>query len=401
MSEFTVNTENRVQELLNYALELYQGGHGGELIKKYNDTIENLIPSDLIVLFHRLMEENIEISKLKILTNKILNVFYKSVNEYPALIPDSNSLLGLIQKDNTILITKLNKLKTEIKRFNKEQDLLSNFAYKKELLDSFKDIQIFTAHYTLKENLLFPILEKEWANFKCVQLMWSYHDDIREHLKWIITHLDSKEIDLKKLNRSIGDLFFAMFAIVFREDQILIPYILESIDDDKLNKLIIGLKDTPFAYVDAKTIIEEFAYKNTENDNSEIDLETGSVTAEQIIMMFNHLPVDITYVDENDEVKYFSTPKHRIFPRTIAVIGRKVHHCHPPESVHIVEQIVRSFKSGEKSEAAFWIKMGPNFVLIKYFAVRDSKNKYRGVLEVSQEVSGIRALEGERRLLDW
>jgi DUF438 domain-containing protein len=160
-----------------------------------------------------------------------------------------------------------------------------------------------------------------------------------------------------------------------------------------------GLSDIKLAYT--KIPISIKSENSTTSLSGDIDLETGLVSVEQIKLIFNHLPVDITYVDENDEVKYFSTPKHRIFPRTIAVIGRKVHHCHPPESVHIVEKIVESFKNGSKDEAAFWIKMGPHFVLIKYFAVRDAQKNYKGVLEVSQEVSGIRALEGERRLLDW
>jgi len=125
------------------------------------------------------------------------------------------------------------------------------------------------------------------------------------------------------------------------------------------------------------------------------------MTPEQIAMVFNHLPVDLTYVDENDKVVFYSTPKHRIFPRTNAVIGRAVSNCHPPESVHIVERIVDAFRSGEREEASFWIQMRNDFVLIKYFAVRDAKGNYRGVLEVSQEVSDIRQLEGEQRLLDW
>ena len=117
--------------------------------------------------------------------------------------------------------------------------------------------------------------------------------------------------------------------------------------------------------------------------------------------MFNHLPVDITFVDENNKVKYFSTPKKRIFPRTKSVIGRDVHNCHPPESVHIVEQIVESFKSGKKDVASFWINMKGELLLIQYFAVRDENGNYKGVMEVSQEISEIRNLQGENRLLDW
>ena len=117
--------------------------------------------------------------------------------------------------------------------------------------------------------------------------------------------------------------------------------------------------------------------------------------------MLNHLPVDITYVDEYNKVKYFSSPKKRIFPRTNAIIGRDVKNCHPPESVHIVEQIVKAFREGKKDKADFWIKMKDEFILIQYFAIRDESGSYKGVIEVSQEVSEIKALEGERRLLDW
>ena len=136
-------------------------------------------------------------------------------------------------------------------------------------------------------------------------------------------------------------------------------------------------------------------------DDGLINLGTGKVNVEQIKLIFNHLPVDITFVDENNKVCYFSTPPKRIFPRTTAIIGREVSNCHPPESVHVVEQIVESFRSGEKDQADFWIKMRGEYILIQYFAVRDENGNYKGVIEVSQEISGIKALEGEKRLLDW
>ena len=125
------------------------------------------------------------------------------------------------------------------------------------------------------------------------------------------------------------------------------------------------------------------------------------MTLEQIKLVFNHLPVDITFVDEHDRVRYFSTPRKRIFPRTIAVLGREIKNCHPPESVHVVERIVESFRNGQKNKADFWIKVKAETVLIQYFAVRDDQGKYKGVIEVSQEISEIMSLEGEKRLLDW
>jgi hypothetical protein len=137
-----------------------------------------------------------------------------------------------------------------------------------------------------------------------------------------------------------------------------------------------------------------------EKDDADIDLSSGRLTAEQIDLMLKRLPFDITFVDENDRVRYFSDTADRIFPRSPGIIGRAVQNCHPPKSVHVVNTIVQAFKDKTKASADFWIQRGGKFVLIRYFPVYDAAGAYKGVIEVSQEVSQIRALEGERRLLD-
>ena len=131
-----------------------------------------------------------------------------------------------------------------------------------------------------------------------------------------------------------------------------------------------------------------------------IPLNTGVLTQDQIDLMLKTLPVDITFVDENDEVRYFSQTPDRLFPRTPAIIGRAVQNCHPASSVHTVQKILDDFRSGKRKVAEFWIKMGEVFVYIRYFAMFDEAGKYRGTLEVSQEISHIQSLQGERRLLD-
>ncbi len=136
-------------------------------------------------------------------------------------------------------------------------------------------------------------------------------------------------------------------------------------------------------------------------DKTAIPLSQGSLTAEQIDLLLQALPVDITFVDENDKVAYYSDTKDRIFPRSPAIIGREVQNCHPQKSVHVVNQIVQAFKDKTKDVAEFWIQKEGLFVHIRYFPVYDAEGKYRGVIEVSQELSKQRALEGERRLLDW
>ena len=166
---------------------------------------------------------------------------------------------------------------------------------------------------------------------------------------------------------------------------------------DEMLKQTIGI-GLPYAEIKQSGLAnKELIFSNEDK----IYLPTGVLKAEQFNLIFNHLPVDITYVDENDTVRFYSNPPHRIFPRTPAIIGRKVQFCHPPESVHVVERIVQSFRTGEKDVASFWFHMGPKYILIQYFAGRNENKEYKGTLEVSQEISEIQSISGDRKLLDW
>jgi len=135
--------------------------------------------------------------------------------------------------------------------------------------------------------------------------------------------------------------------------------------------------------------------------SGKLTLDTGALSLEQVNLMLKHLPVDISFVNNKDEVAYYSDTPERLFPRSAAVIGRKVQKCHTPKSVHVVEKILREFKDGKKNVAEFWIQLGGKFIHIRYFAVRDKNDKYQGTLEVSQDITNIKKLEGQRRLLDW
>ncbi|MGA2363380.1 MAG: PAS domain-containing protein [Candidatus Aminicenantales bacterium] len=132
-----------------------------------------------------------------------------------------------------------------------------------------------------------------------------------------------------------------------------------------------------------------------------LELDTGAMSLELINLVLTHLPVDVSFVDEEDTVRYYSAKKDRVFPRSPGVIGRKVQNCHPPKSIDVVSRILKAFKAGTRDTAEFWIETGGKFVHIRYFAVRDAKERYRGCLEVSQDVTRIRALAGQKRLLDW
>ena len=411
MSEYINNTEQRINELYDFAKGIINGGKGIELIKKYENAIENVQAFDVVCVVDMLMKDKIEISDLKTGINKILNMFYKGlINQQ---IPNYSEIpfLASLWHENNELNTRLINLRPLIKELNKKE--ISNAKFQNVLQEiglKVSELASFEAHYIKKENILFPYVEKYLPEYRCQSVMWSYHDDIRQNIKDIVALSKEHKPDMRLLNRKIGDLFFVMYAIRFREEYILFPVISKLISDDEWIAMQLQSYEVGFAFISPPEKPQKVGADKTKDSakifdkdklaNSLLDLTTGLLSIDQIVLMMNNLPVDVTFVDENDEVRYFSTPSHRIFPRSKAIIGRLVENCHPPSSVHIVKDLIDAFKSGKKDQESFWIEMGDNFILIRYFALRDKEGNYKGTLEVSEEVSSIRKLTGEKRLME-
>ena len=396
MSEFTNHKEKRVAQLVKLFEGILKAENPGQLVAENQKLIESCVPTDIISMVDKLVLMKIPMDDLKRGINKLLNLLYKTLSEHPYYPPVKESYLGILVENNRILDEKLKKLKPKIRELNNFPD---NENLKKEFLHLLSELEKYSNYYLIKENILFPVIEKHVPEFRCLSVMWSFHDDIKRNLKSAIEELRKNEIDLKVFNRYVGDFFFNTYAIKFREERLLYPLVQEVVPDAVLNSLLAESMEIGFPYFQPE-ITESILFDNNETNNR-IDLETGNLSIEQIKLLFNHLPVDLTFVDENDKVAYFSSPKKRIFPRTKSIIGRDVHNCHPPESVHVVEQIVDSFRNGKKDVASFWINKKGNKLLIQYFAIRDNEGNYKGVVEVSQEISGIQNLQGEKRLLDW
>lgn len=395
MSEFTKTNEKRLAKLKEVSKQILETGNAHSFVLANKEFIPTVIPDDFIALFDTLVKEEYPVENLKKLASKVLNIFHIPIEAYPRIEPVADSFLGVLEQNNREMVLVLDEIRPVFKAFVKDP---ANDTIQTKLLNKFRKLEVFVKHYTIKENVLFPIIEKAWPDYRCLQIMWSIHDDIRSNIKFVIGQLESGAIDIKTFNRCVGDIFFNMMAIKFREEHILFPVILSTIKKEELETMNQLGFEIGYPYIQPRTTNKE---EQVSVSDGFINLGTGILNAEQIKLIFNHLPVDITYVDEHNKVQYFSTPPKRIFPRTVANIGREVKNCHPPESVHVVEKIVESFKSGEKEKASFWIKMKGDFILIQYFAVRDKSGKYKGVIEVSQEISDIKALEGEKRLLDW
>jgi DUF438 domain-containing protein len=400
MSEFTDNHIKRTDQLTGYTTGLIEGQKGLDLLERYKIIETIFLPQDILALFDNLFARNLPIEKIKTASNKLFNILFKSLSERKQIKYPHNSILDLLVKDNAGVRIQLSATRRTIRKINQEYspEILS------ALSEEFTVVERFTSHYTVMENIVFPEIERNWEKHQCLKLMWSFHDDIRRNISKTMEILRTEPFNIRLFNETISKVYFNISTIIFREEHVLFPILHETFSDEAFEIMKSQLEDFRLAFTDVHSSKKKDSQKKTAgilDQGKLVILNTGELDIEQIELIFNHLPVDITFVDEHNRVKYFSTPQHRIFPRTTGIINRLVQNCHPHESVHVVNKIVEAFKSGEKDEASFWIKMGPKFVLIRYFAVRDKEGKYRGVLEVSQEISGIQELSGERKLLDW
>lgn len=396
MSELINTPEERLNQLISFAKGMVSGENGVELYQKYRSVTDKVTPTEAMEVLDVLLREGIPAEKLKAAIGKILNIFYKSLATFEWGKPAAGHFIHYLMLENR----EVEKIMTELKALSKKAFASQKTADYQKLKAKLQDLKPFELHYIKKENILFPYIEKAFPGYRCLSIMWSFHDDFRRSLKVIDGLLDQTKIDIKPLSNELGKLFFTVLPIIFREEHIVFPVALRAIPEDAWKAMMAQSFETGWCYIQQPEITHHKDIKSNSNIDL-IDLGTGVLAADQIKHILNTIPVDVTFIDENDEVRYFSGGNHRIFPRSAAIIGRKVQNCHPPESVHMVNQIVDAFKSGARDHADFWITLKGKFLHIRYFAVRNEQGTYKGTLEVSQDVTEIRALQGERRLLEW
>lgn len=399
MSEFINNNAGRINQLYNYSHRLIDGENGKALVDEYREYIDTVSAVETMQVLDQLLVNGYPVEVVKKNVGKIINIFYKSLNNLKWNKPAEGHFLYYLMQENREVEKIMDELKLVIKTLynSKHKDEPALLTRMHHLITRLHDYEL---HYIKKENILFSYLESAFPQYRCLQVMWSFHDDFRKLLRSIGTILESSHPDKELLNGELGKLFFVVLPIIFREEQIVFPVALRALPDQAWDEMMLQSFETGWCY----GVKPEHKEKKSElfsNDNGFVNLDTGLLNPEQLMLMLNTLPVDITFVDENDEVRYFSGMKHRIFPRSKAIIGRKVQNCHPPESVHIVNQIIDEFRKGTKSNADFWITMKGRFIYIRYFALRHENGNYKGTIEVSQDVTEIRTLQGERRLPDW
>lgn len=302
----------------------------------------------------------------------------------------------------------------------KIKELKEKKYIKNQWLELYDKLTLWWKHHLArKQNQLYPLLEKKGFD-RPTTTMWVLDDYVRDTIKEGKRLLDEdrEEDFIKHQIATIID----VTDLMQKEETVLYPTSLAMIREEEFEDMKIGDREIGFSFETSSeeeikisnsnenNIKDSFAddlskllnkYGYSAGSNSTFDVATGKLTLEQINLIYKNLPVDITYVDENEIVKFYSDTKHRIFPRSKNVIGRDVKNCHPRKSVHIVEEIVEKFRSGEQNTAEFWINKPDLFIYIYYVAIRDEEGNFRGVLEMMQDCIHIRSLQGSRTLLAW
>lgn len=411
MSELINNREERdsaqdkyrQEQLKQIIVALHQGKSVEEVKQQFNEAVGSISVEEISQLEQTLMEEEgIPSEEVQRLCSVHTAVFKGSIEEIHSQQAEPAEQAGhpvhTFKMENKEIDYLLNfHLSLHIDRFEKEQTI-DNRTLLKQDLEKLLEID---KHYSRKENILFPYLEKYGINGP-TNVMWAVDDFIRQAIKDAVNELVSEEASIELIIERVRFVIKEGSEMIYKEENILLPMALRNLTEDEW--LHVAKQSDEIGYCLAKpTVIWKPERHHLDEVLEEkagfVQLPTGTLTISQIENIFNHLPVDLTFIDHDDVVRYFSHGKERIFTRTKSVIGRTVQNCHPPASVHVVEKLLSEFKAGTKDVEDFWIKMKDKYILIRYFAVRDKDNHYLGTLEFTQNISPIQEIDGEKRLM--
>lgn len=409
MSEYINNSSKREEQLKEVIKQLHAGKAVAELREEFNDLLQWATSAEVVRIEQALIAEGLPIEQIQFLCDIHVALFKQSLDqELPPEMQPGHPIYTF-RAENEFAELLLHAMDGKIAQLAHHDSV----SRRKELAVDVDKLGQFTVHYLRKENLLFPILEK--YNFSGPSsVMWGVHDEIRAALKKLAEEFRNEETPLQHLTDGYQVLQHTIREMFYKEDHILFPSALERLQPQEWETIYRAEEQLGFAYVsrgedwqpvgeeeiEREKVRSEEKSQNEEIKMDELALHVGKLSAQQVDLLLRNLPVDVTFVDENDQVAFYSQSRERIFARTPAVIGRKVQLCHPPASVDKVQHILDDFRAKKRAEAGFWIQMDGKFIHIRYFAVFDDEGIYRGTIEVTQDITALRQLQGEKRLLD-
>jgi DUF438 domain-containing protein len=410
MSELINNSRFRKERLKELILQLHEGESPDLVRKKLIDTLQSVPYGEVVEVEQELISEGLPESEVLKLCDIHGEVLEGHVDQSGAKeIPPGHPVDVFIQ-ENKAVKNSVEKAINLLHSMGKvPKDNFKNFIL--VLQATFNELMDIEKHYQRKEYLVFPYLEKNEITGP-PKVMWGKHDEIRDQLKGCISLLKENELSKQDLFDALQLLYFpalkAISDMVQKEEEILFPMCMDILTTDDWWNVHKQTLEFGFTLYDPEVEWkpEGFQTEPVDEETStragdSVSLPSGSFSLPELKSILNTAPVDMTFVDKNDKVKFFTQGKHRIFPRSRSIINRDVRLCHPPGSVDIVEKIIEDFRSGKESHAPFWIQMKGKFILIEYYALRNDDGEYLGTLEVSQDLTNARKLQGERRILSY
>ena len=422
MRENFQNIDAKKLEIVHEIKSAYDEGKISleEARKSLKDRVQHLAPYEIAIIEQEMVVES-EDECIKEDIQAMLEVFQDVLVTKDQELPE-NHPISCYRRENA----KMKELLLSV------EDLVQYPLIKNQWLELYEELLKFKIHLSRKQNQLYPVLEKKGFT-RPTTTMWTLDDFIRDEIAECYSLLleDKEEEFIGKQAELVVD----VRDLMDKEENILYPTSLEMINEEEFRYMAEGDREIGFAYISVQAdksgnsasasssasastagaplsglssapgfaeelagLLGKYGFNNKEE---KLNVSTGQLTLEQINLIYQHMPVDLSYVDENELVCFYTDTKHRVFPRSKNVIGRDVKNCHPKASVHIVEEIIKKFRSGEQDKAEFWINKPDLFIYIIYYAVRDENGKFRGVLEMMQDCTHIRSLQGSQTLLTW
>lgn len=397
------------QEKMSFVLEVKEAVNRGELTleegqKKLRERVTSLTPQEIAYAEQELREfEDNQCEKEDI--QGMLALFQGLIDTSRPKLPEDHPIARYYQENDA-----LRQILLQI------EDLVQYPVIKNQWYEIYDKLKEYKLHMSRKQNQLYSVLEKKGFD-RPTTTMWTLDDFVLEEIGKARELLEQdEEAFIEEQSVVLEDIR----DLMEKEEEVLYPTSLAMISKKEFEDMKEGDFEIGFAWISVQPQEREEKEERYECNTSslgdelvallarhgystgkELDVSTGKLTLEQINLIYKHMPVDISYVDEHDIVKFYTDTDHRVFPRSKNVIGRNVANCHPRKSVHIVEEILEKFRSGEQDQAEFWINKPGLFIYIYYKAVRDENGAFRGVLEMMQDCTHIRELEGSRTLLTW
>jgi uncharacterized protein len=409
MSEVIDNKANRIRVLKDIIKHLHAGNPPEQVQRQMQEIVRQTDASEIMAMEQELISEGMPVEEVRSMCDLHSKVTRDVLVQLPIRKPIApGHPVDTFRRENEALRGVIAAMTQTLAELQSTKEAADAAAILLRFRQSFNDLMDIDKHYQRKEHALFSCLERHGITGPS-KVMWAKDDDVRNLLKRLgeSIHSDPADIEKWKMNlvEATNAALKAVQEMIYKEENILLPMSLETLTEDEWAEIwSVSPKygwcivEPQQGYAPSVSVMPESMKVPA---TGALMLPTGNVSLEQLAAVFSTLPLDLTFVDANDRVAFFTEGPDRIFARSKAIIGRKVQHCHPPRSVETVDQILNDFRAGRQNVAEFWINFHDKFVHVRYFAVRNSDGGYLGTVELTQDLTPLRALQGERRLLEY